>query len=148
MEITFKQCTQADAGTLRALSCKTFQETFAASNPPSQLQAYLDSAYAEEKLRAELGNESSQFYFLYCDGGLAGYLKLNTGAAQTEFHDTASAGPGPTPFSLVTTNRRIISCGGSYDRTRLTAPLEIVTISICTDSSRAAREKTDFKTER
>lgn len=90
MEITFKQCTQADAGTLRALSCKTLQETFAASNPPSQLQAYLDSAYAEEKLRAELGNESSQFYFLYCDGGLAGYLKLNTGPAQTEFHDQAA----------------------------------------------------------
>lgn len=83
-------CTLEDAGALRGISCKTFQETFACHNAPEQLQAYLDSAYDLEKLRGELQNADSQFYFLYCDNALAGYLKVNEAPAQTEFHDKST----------------------------------------------------------
>ena len=90
MDIAFKQCTQADLFDLRALSRRTFRETFAADNTPAALQAHLDRAYALEKLRAELSNPYSQFWFLYEKGSLAGYLKLNEAPAQTELHDPVS----------------------------------------------------------
>ena len=41
------------------------------------MAAYLDKAFGTEKLRGELENRDSAFYFLYCGGTLAGYLKLN-----------------------------------------------------------------------
>jgi len=90
LDIAFKQCTQADLFDLRALSRRTFRETFAADNTPAALQAHLDRAYALEKLRAELSNPYSQFWFLYEKGSLAGYLKLNEAPAQTELHDPVS----------------------------------------------------------
>lgn len=90
MDIAFKQCTQADLFDLRALSRRTFRETFAADNTPAALQAHLDRAYALEKLRTELSNPYSQFWFLYEKGSLAGYLKLNEAPAQTELHDPVS----------------------------------------------------------
>ena len=90
MDIAFKQCTQADLFDLRALSRRTFRETFAADNTPAALQAHLDRAYALEKLRAELSNPYSQFWFLYEKGSLAGYLKLNEDPAQTGLHDPVS----------------------------------------------------------
>lgn len=87
MEPTIRKCAQEDVGALRAISRKTFQETFAGYNAPSEMQAYLDRAYEIEKLRGEIQNEHMQFYFLYFNGVLAGYLKLNEAPAQTEFQD-------------------------------------------------------------
>lgn len=83
----FRQCTPEDLEILQAFSRKCFFETFAAVNTPENMEAYLDKAYAPEKLRAELSDINSIFYFLYLDEKLAGYLKLNEAPAQTEFHD-------------------------------------------------------------
>lgn len=90
MPILFHPCTEDDLDQLRSISCQTFSETFAASNNPSQLQAHLDTAYAPDKLRQELTNPASQFYFLYDGEVLAGYLKLNEASAQSELHDPSS----------------------------------------------------------
>ena len=87
MDITFKQCTQEALCALHDLSCKTFCETFAGQNTEADLQAYLDRASNMEKLRAELQNASSAFYFVYLGDALAGYIKLNEAPAQTEIHD-------------------------------------------------------------
>ena len=86
----FRPCTLDDVGILQAFSRQCFFETFAAMNTPENMAAYLDEAYAPEKLRAELSDPHSVFYFLYQDDRLAGYLKLNEGPAQTEFHDKES----------------------------------------------------------
>ena len=41
------------------------------------MSAYLDSAFSFEKIRAELLNVHSAFYFLHDNSSLVGYLKLN-----------------------------------------------------------------------
>ena len=85
MNVELQLCKMEELEALCELSTRAFRETFAKHNDPKDLQAYLDKAFSAEKLREELSNECSTFYFLYADGDLAGYLKLNEGQAQTEF---------------------------------------------------------------
>jgi ribosomal protein S18 acetylase RimI-like enzyme len=82
--IEIKKIDLEDVENLRQLSIKTFSDTFAKDNDPEDLQHYLSTAYTEEKLTKELKNKESEFYFIYKDEQLAGYLKLNVGNAQTE----------------------------------------------------------------
>ena len=90
MNKSFHKCTHEDVYTLQEISCKTFRETFADTNSPEELQEFLDKAYDVEKLKEELVNGNSQFYFLYFNGALAGYLKLNEAPSQTEINDKNS----------------------------------------------------------
>lgn len=90
MGLLFRQCRHEDIGTLRDFSYRTFFETFADMNTPDNMDSYLNKSFAIEKLRAELFNENSSFYFLYCDKKLAGYLKLNEASVQTDIHDKKS----------------------------------------------------------
>ena len=86
----FRQCTMKDLSVLQSFSRKTFFETFADVNTTENMTAYLDKAFAPEKLRAELSDTVAAFYFLYWNASLAGYLKLNEAAAQTDIHDEQS----------------------------------------------------------
>ena len=88
--ILFRPCTQDDLDVLQGFSRRTYFETFAEQNTPENMAAYLDKAFGTEKLRGELENRDSAFYFLYCGGTLAGYLKLNEAPAQTDLHDSHS----------------------------------------------------------
>ena len=90
MGLFFRQCKQDDIDVLRNLSYRTYFETFAHMNTPEDMEAYLDKAFEIEKLRAELLDVNSSFYFLYYDEKLAGYLKLNEYSAQTDIHDINS----------------------------------------------------------
>lgn len=81
---TIKQLTQDDVTTLRELSIRTYSDTFAQYNDPQDLEDYLAAAYNTEKLILEIDNVESEFYFIYVGNQLAGYIKLNIGAAQTE----------------------------------------------------------------
>lgn len=78
------KCTSEDLELLREISIETFTDTFAADNTPEDLAAYLERAYHPDQLRSELANPDSSFYFIYLESKLAGYLKLNTGVAQSE----------------------------------------------------------------
>lgn len=78
------KCTLADLEALREMSIETFTDTFGADNTEEDLTTYLERAYHPEKLILELKNPESFFYFIYWENYLAGYLKLNTGTAQTE----------------------------------------------------------------
>ncbi|WP_430602056.1 hypothetical protein IGJ02_002266 [Enterococcus sp. DIV0724b] len=82
--IEIKKITLNDLAALRALSIKTFTDTFAKDNTPEDLKEYLDQAYTEEKLANELQNQDSEFYFIYSNEQLSGYLKINVNEAQTE----------------------------------------------------------------
>ncbi|EOH92897.1 hypothetical protein UAW_02938 [Enterococcus haemoperoxidus ATCC BAA-382] len=82
--IEIKKITLNDLVALKALSIKTFTDTFAKDNTPEDLKEYLDQAYTEEKLANELQNQDSEFYFIYSEDQLAGYLKINVNEAQTE----------------------------------------------------------------
>ncbi|WP_196037626.1 GNAT family N-acetyltransferase [Anaerotruncus colihominis] len=86
----FRQCTIEDLDILQPFSRQRYFETFSDMNTPENMTAYLDEAFALEKIRAELSDANAAFYFLYWDGKLAGYLKLNEAPAQTDLHDEQS----------------------------------------------------------
>ena len=84
MSIHIKQCNLEDLQTLQEISCETFNETFKDQNSPENMSAYLEKAFNLKQLEQELSNMSSQFYFVYFQNELAGYLKVNTNDAQSE----------------------------------------------------------------
>lgn len=73
-----------DLETLRNLSIQTFKETFEEVNTEEDMQKYLDENLSIEKLKTELENVNSEFYFAENNGEILGYLKLNFKDAQTE----------------------------------------------------------------
>jgi ribosomal protein S18 acetylase RimI-like enzyme len=75
---------------LQKISVETFTETFKDQNSPEHLNAYLERAYNLDQLAKELANRSSRFFFIYFNEEIAGYLKINTGDAQSEKMDDDS----------------------------------------------------------
>ena len=90
MSMILRSCTSEDIDTLRALSIKTYYETFAHLNTPEDMQAYLDEAFEINKLCHELADPNSLFFFLYFNDALAGYLKVNEAPSQTDINDKSS----------------------------------------------------------
>jgi ribosomal protein S18 acetylase RimI-like enzyme len=84
MTMTIKKCTLVDARELQEISVETFHETFKDQNSPEHLNAYLERAFDLNQLEQELANRSSQFFFVYFNHEVAGYLKVNTDEAQSE----------------------------------------------------------------
>jgi len=81
------KATLNDLVKLQNIGRQTFSETFAEVNSEENMAKYLEESFAAEKLTSELKNESSYFYLAEIDEKLIGYLKLNTGEAQTEKQD-------------------------------------------------------------
>lgn len=79
-----KKVTIADIQDLQQISGETFSEIFGSQNSTENMEKFLNKAYAEEKLRSEIENKNSNFYFLIVNNQVAGYLKVNEGDAQTE----------------------------------------------------------------
>ncbi|WDT67060.1 GNAT family N-acetyltransferase [Cloacibacterium sp. TD35] len=73
-----------DLETLRDLSIQTFKETFSEVNTEEDMQKYLHENLSIEKLKSELENPNSEFYFAENNDEILGYLKLNFKDAQTE----------------------------------------------------------------
>ena len=90
MNCFLKQCTISDFDVLRELSIRTYYETFAHLNTAEDMAAYLEDAFNVERLTQEFYDPNSFFYFLYADGNLAGYLKLNEVPSQTDINDAES----------------------------------------------------------
>lgn len=90
MDTVLVKCTANDIDELRELSIRTYFETFAHLNTPEDMDAYLKDAFDRNKLIGELSNANSEFYFLYFNDKLAGYLKLNEAPSQTDINDEAS----------------------------------------------------------
>ena len=76
----------SDLARLQHIGRQTFFETFAPSNSAANMDAYLATGFAAEKLATELQEPHSAFYFAEQEGRVIGYLKVNTGTAQTEQH--------------------------------------------------------------
>ena len=73
-----------DLENLQKISITTFKETFEEVNTEEDMQKYLNENLNEEKLKSELENQNSEFYFAENNGEILGYLKLNFKDAQTE----------------------------------------------------------------
>ncbi len=74
----------ADLPILQQISRDTFFDTFAGYNTPEDMQRYMEHNLGAEQLSRELDNSDSEFFFARASGEVAGYLKLNTGAACTD----------------------------------------------------------------
>lgn len=86
----FKKVTFADISQLQEIGRQTFLETFAAGNTEENMKNYLEEGFSIQKLTTELEDKNSEFYFAELDNNVIGYLKLNSGASQTELKDTAA----------------------------------------------------------
>ena len=84
MSVSLRELTVADAAVLRNISIATFTETFADSNSAADMALYIRQRFSEDQLTKELANPESFFYTAEVQGQTVGYLKLNTGGAQTE----------------------------------------------------------------
>lgn len=90
MNIILRQCTLDNFDVLRQLSIRTYYETFTHLNTAEDMEAYLKDAFNVDKLCSELNDMNSEFYSLYYNEKLAGYLKLNEAPSQTDINDKAS----------------------------------------------------------
>ncbi|PGT79764.1 MULTISPECIES: GNAT family N-acetyltransferase [Bacillaceae] len=84
MTINIKICTLENLRTLQEVSYETFNDTFRHQNTPQNMNTYLEKAFNLKQLEKELSNISSQFFFIYFNNDVAGYLKINTNDAQSE----------------------------------------------------------------
>lgn len=84
MTIKIERCTVEDLGFLQEISIETFTETFQDQNSAENMNAYLEKAFQWNQLEKEVQHPHSAFYFIYADEEIAGYLKVNTGEAQSE----------------------------------------------------------------
>src|SRR6218665_3447475 len=85
--LEIKKATVKDLNELQIIGRQTFSETFAAVNSEENMIKYLEESFADEKLTAEVNNPNSHFYLAVLENKVIGYLKLNTGNAQTEKQD-------------------------------------------------------------
>lgn len=88
--IRISQAAPEDVSTLQQIGTQTFFEAFAQSNTASDMQQYLEDNFREEKVLTELNNPDSYFYIVWDGASPIGYLKLNTGKAQTDLKEPHS----------------------------------------------------------
>src|SRR6478609_353183 len=85
--MTLRLLTAPDIPALQQISRQTFFETFAAHNTAENMRSYLEEQFSIDKLTTEFNNPDSQFYFAVENDHPIGYLKLNSGSAQTELKE-------------------------------------------------------------
>jgi len=90
MNINIRPCSLKELDTLQEIGYETYDETFRSMNTRETIDRYLQETFNKERLSSELNNMSSQFYFLYADNDLAGYLKINDAPAQSDINDPQS----------------------------------------------------------
>ena len=72
---------------LQSISSITFSQTFNEYNSSSDMEVYLNNSYSIEKLKSEINNPNSEFFFAMDGEKVVGYLKINIKEAQTEKKD-------------------------------------------------------------
>ena len=73
-----------DAVAVADIARRTFHDAFAADNDAQHIDAYIEAAFNERRIREELGDGSSTFLLAYRDGETApvGYAKLRKGGVE------------------------------------------------------------------
>jgi ribosomal protein S18 acetylase RimI-like enzyme len=85
--IKTEKVTIADIERLQVIGKQTFLETFLEDNSKQDMDNYLSNSFSSDKLKKEIENPNSEFYFASLNDEVIGYLKLNSGDAQTELKD-------------------------------------------------------------
>ena len=86
-EIEIKKVTPNKIEQLQKFGRQTFAETFSSKNSEENMKEYLNKGFSTEKLKTELSDKNSEFYFAILENKVIGYLKVNFGQSQTENKD-------------------------------------------------------------
>jgi len=86
--IEIRKANLNDLSQLHKIGIQTFTETFAEHNTADDLSKYIKDSFSNDKIKLELSNEQSIFYLAIDNEMVIGYLKINTGDAQTEIQDS------------------------------------------------------------
>ncbi len=84
MNLEFVPCEALHLEVLVEVSKSTFRSAFEEQNNPDDFKTYLDQAFSKKRLCEEMANPNMHFYFVYLNGELAAYFKLNLNDAQTD----------------------------------------------------------------
>ncbi|MTI39865.1 GNAT family N-acetyltransferase [Fulvivirga lutimaris] len=84
------QATEEHLNILVDLGRTTFVQTYAKDNSVDNMIDYLDAHFNLKQIKSELRNSNSFFYLAEKDNEYVGFLKLNTGDAQTEETETTA----------------------------------------------------------
>jgi ribosomal protein S18 acetylase RimI-like enzyme len=87
--VQVEACVPTDADLIADLGWRTFEETYAADTSKENMERHLAEAYAPDQVRRELTTPGSRFFVARVGDVPAGYLKVNTGDAQTELKEAA-----------------------------------------------------------
>lgn len=110
MKVQIKKIGLKDLPLLRTISLTTFTEAFYSKNNPEDFYAYTSMAFTDEKLKSELAENDSEFFFIYEDEILAGYFKLNKFINHLEKYD-----PGFIELQRIYISKEFQSTGlGAY----------------------------------
>ncbi|HJV21020.1 MAG TPA: GNAT family N-acetyltransferase [Sediminibacterium sp.] len=85
--IIIRKADSRDLNLLQSISTETFVQTFAEVNTMENMNKYLAERLSLSQLAAELNDPHAAFYFAILNDQVIGYLKTNTGAAQTELKE-------------------------------------------------------------
>lgn len=85
--ITLHRAIHDDLDRLRDLSIASFLETYASQNTEDNMEQYVARHFSREQLSLELADPCSVFYLTVDAGRAIGYIKINFGAAQTDFRE-------------------------------------------------------------
>lgn len=85
--IKIEKVTIAAIERLQIIGKQTFLETFLEHNSEQDMDNYLSNSFSADKLKMEIENPNSEFYFATLNDEVIGYLKLNSEDAQTELKD-------------------------------------------------------------
>jgi ribosomal protein S18 acetylase RimI-like enzyme len=88
--IIINKASSEDLEIVQNLGIQTFSETFAEDNTEEAMKKYLEESFNTEKITSELSNPNSFFYIAWEEDNPVGYLKVNSGKAQTELQDETS----------------------------------------------------------
>jgi ribosomal protein S18 acetylase RimI-like enzyme len=82
--VAIRKAELGDLAAVQGIARATFFETFAATNTEADMQHYLTEKFSDAAVSAELSHPDSLLFIAWVDETPIGYLKINTGQAQTE----------------------------------------------------------------
>jgi len=89
-KISIRKVEESELDALREISIRTFTESFASENSEADMNDYISKSRSVAQISKEFHTPGSDFYFALSEEKPIGYLKLNSGAAQTEFPEQNS----------------------------------------------------------
>lgn len=108
-KITINRLSEQDLQPLIFISKKTFDDTFRSDNKDYIIDHYLKTSFTEEKMKAQLNNPNSEFYFAYSDNDVVGYLKININDAQTEAMGEDNLKLNASMLIIATKNKALVN---------------------------------------